>query len=146
MRVTCSRVGSSTYSEFPHFIPVAATTRKEEILRFSKATSTAEFTKMMKLRTLGPEHLETQTKLRKQMRVGHFTCFLSHSAQLAHQNIRDRVEKLEAHLQSSKKTLSRQKSGKVAFKYVAPHFSWSLALTYDQSAVTGHHQSHLSEH
>lgn len=55
---------------------VAGTTRKEEIIRFGKATSTAEFSKMMKSRTLGPEHLETQIKLRRQMRVsfGNLLC------------------------------------------------------------------------
>lgn len=47
----------------------AATMRKEEIVRFSKANSDAEFTKMLKSRTLGPEHLETQAQLRRGIRV-----------------------------------------------------------------------------
>lgn len=32
------------------------------------------------------------------------------------QNVRDRVEKLESHLQVAKKRLEREKSGKVGFK------------------------------
>lgn len=32
------------------------------------------------------------------------------------QNIRDRVEKLESHLQVAKKKLERERSGKVGFK------------------------------
>ena len=32
------------------------------------------------------------------------------------QSIRDRVEKLESHLQAAKKKLEREKSGKVGFK------------------------------
>lgn len=47
--------------------------RKEEIVRFSKANSDAEFAKMLKTRTLGPEHLETQTQLRRGIRVCTFT-------------------------------------------------------------------------
>lgn len=43
--------------------------RKEEVVRFSKASNDAEFTKMLKGRTLGPEHLETQTQLRRGIRV-----------------------------------------------------------------------------
>ena len=43
--------------------------RKEEIVRFSKANSDAEFAKMLKSRTLGPEHLETQAQLRRDVRV-----------------------------------------------------------------------------
>lgn len=43
--------------------------RKEEIERFSKASNDAEFAKMMKSRTLDPEHLEIQTQLRRGIRV-----------------------------------------------------------------------------
>jgi nucleoporin NUP159 len=46
-----------------------AGTRKEEIARFTKAQSDKEFSKMLKTRTLGPEHLETQTQLRRSIRV-----------------------------------------------------------------------------
>lgn len=47
----------------------AAATRKEEIERFSKATSDAEVSRMIKSRTLGPEHAESQTQLRRDVRV-----------------------------------------------------------------------------
>ncbi|KIL59565.1 hypothetical protein M378DRAFT_169073 [Amanita muscaria Koide BX008] len=76
-----------------------AGTRKEEIARFTKAQNDKEFAKMLKTRTLGPEHLETQTQLRRSMRI-----------------IRDRVQKLEEHLQASKKKLAEANSGKPSFK------------------------------
>ncbi|KAJ7220027.1 hypothetical protein GGX14DRAFT_585136 [Mycena pura] len=71
-----------------------AGTRREEIGRFLKAQHDKDFAKMLKARTLGPEHLETQTHLRRNIRA-----------------IQDRIQKLESHLQESKKRLSRAKSG-----------------------------------
>lgn len=44
-------------------------TRKEEIVRFNKAKTDAEFAKMLKIRTLAPEYSETQSQLRKKIRV-----------------------------------------------------------------------------
>ncbi|KAF9048549.1 hypothetical protein BJ165DRAFT_1460486 [Panaeolus papilionaceus] len=76
-----------------------AGTRKEEIARFNKAQSDPEFAKMLKARTLGPEHSETQTQLRKSIRI-----------------LRDRIHKLESHLQDSKKKLTASISGKPTFK------------------------------
>jgi nucleoporin NUP159 len=46
-----------------------ACTRKEEIARFSKAVNSPDFARMLKTRNLGPEHLEKQARLRKQVRV-----------------------------------------------------------------------------
>jgi hypothetical protein len=70
---------------------------------------------MLKTRNLGPEHLEKQVRLRKQVRVCVCAlCQLIRSHAL--QNIRDRVEKLESHLQAAKKTVERERSGKVGFK------------------------------
>lgn len=46
-----------------------AETRKEEIVRFSKAKADPDFARMLKTRTLGPEAAETQSHLRKQIRV-----------------------------------------------------------------------------
>lgn len=43
--------------------------RKEEVVRFSKAKDDAEFAKILKARSLGPEHLETQIQLRRGVRV-----------------------------------------------------------------------------
>lgn len=48
---------------------LVATMRKEEIVRFSKASTDAEFSKMLKARTLSPDHLETQLQLRRSIRV-----------------------------------------------------------------------------
>lgn len=76
-----------------------ANTRKEEIARFSKAQSDPEFAKMLKTRTLGPEHLETQTNLRRNLRA-----------------VRDRVQALEDNLNALKKKLSQQKSGQVSMR------------------------------
>ncbi|KAF7299427.1 hypothetical protein MIND_00892500 [Mycena indigotica] len=50
---------------------------------------------MLKARSLGPEHLETQTHLRRTVRA-----------------VQDRVQKLESHLHEHKKRLSRADSGK----------------------------------
>ncbi|KAI6029922.1 hypothetical protein PISMIDRAFT_104586, partial [Pisolithus microcarpus 441] len=47
-----------------------ATTKREEIIRFDKARTDVEFAKMLKVRTLGPEYLEVQTQLRRDIRVG----------------------------------------------------------------------------
>ncbi|KAJ7671645.1 hypothetical protein DFH06DRAFT_121173 [Mycena polygramma] len=71
-----------------------AGTRREEIGRFLKAQHDNDFAKMLKARTLGPEHLETQTHLRRSIRA-----------------MQDRIQKLESHLQESKKRLSRANSG-----------------------------------
>ncbi|KAJ6468466.1 hypothetical protein C8R45DRAFT_909556 [Mycena sanguinolenta] len=71
-----------------------AGTRREEIGRFLKAQHDNDFAKMLKSRTLGPEHLETQTHLRRSIRA-----------------MQDRIQKLESHLQESKKRLSRANSG-----------------------------------
>ena len=46
-----------------------AETLKEEIIRFSKAKADPEFARMLKERTLGPDAAETQSQLRKQIRV-----------------------------------------------------------------------------
>ena len=53
-----------------------AETRKEEIVRFAKAKADPEFARMLKARTLGPEHAETQNQLRKQIRVRQSFCSL----------------------------------------------------------------------
>ncbi|KAG1870708.1 hypothetical protein DFJ58DRAFT_652794 [Suillus subalutaceus] len=76
-----------------------AGTRKEEIIRFTRAQTDSEFAKMLKIRTLGPEYLETQSQLRRDIRT-----------------MRDRVQKLEDHLQSSKKKLAELKAGKPSLK------------------------------
>ncbi|TFK40216.1 hypothetical protein BDQ12DRAFT_602582 [Crucibulum laeve] len=76
-----------------------AGTRREEIVRFNKAKNDAEFAKMLRARTLGPEHLETQTQLRRNIRI-----------------MRDRIQKLEANLQASKKKLAQSTTGKPGFR------------------------------
>lgn len=52
---------------------LVATMRKEEIVRFSKASTDVEFSKMLKARTLSPDHLETQLQLRRSIRVRTFS-------------------------------------------------------------------------
>ena len=96
-----------------------AGTRREEIARFSRAKTDQEFTKILKARTLGPEHSETQMKLRRYIRVrlqnyGMFTVDLHLWLQL----VNDRVQKLETGLQEKKKRLAESISGKPSFKYV----------------------------
>ena len=48
---------------------LSAETRKEEIIRFSKAKDDPEFARMLKIRTLNPDAAETQSQLRRQIRV-----------------------------------------------------------------------------
>ncbi|KAJ7337485.1 hypothetical protein DFH08DRAFT_705468, partial [Mycena albidolilacea] len=56
-----------------------AGTHREEISRFLKAQHDNDFARMLKARTLGPEHLETQTHLRRgiQVRTVVLLCLLS---------------------------------------------------------------------
>ena len=70
---------------------------------------------MLKTQTLGPEHLETQTNLRRNLRVRigrSTTCRVLNSLQI----VRDRVQALEDNLNALKKKLSQQKSGKVSIR------------------------------
>ncbi|KAG6808999.1 hypothetical protein H0H92_002042 [Tricholoma furcatifolium] len=76
-----------------------AKTRKEEISRFGKAKDDQEFAKMLKARSLGPEHLETQAQLRRAIRM-----------------IKDRVQTLEEHLKGSKKKLTQVKTGRASIR------------------------------
>lgn len=63
------------FHEAISLIILSAGTRKEEIVRFNKANTDTEFAKMLKVRTLGPEHLETQSQLRRNIRVRKSLCW-----------------------------------------------------------------------
>ncbi|KAG6884149.1 hypothetical protein C0993_000926, partial [Termitomyces sp. T159_Od127] len=76
-----------------------AKTRREEIGRFNRAKDDKEFAKMLKARSLGPEHIETQAQLRRAIRT-----------------IRDRVQTLEDHLKGSKKKLTQVKTGRPSIR------------------------------
>ncbi|CCM04682.1 uncharacterized protein FIBRA_06868 [Fibroporia radiculosa] len=76
-----------------------ASARKEEVVRFSKASSDAGFARMLKARTLAPEHLEAQSQLRRDIRV-----------------LRDRLRQLEDHIQASKKKAKLMRAGKPELK------------------------------
>ncbi|KAF5367090.1 hypothetical protein D9758_003977 [Tetrapyrgos nigripes] len=78
---------------------IKANTRREEVARFNKAQADNEFSKMLKLRTLGPEHQENQTQLRRSIRA-----------------VDTRVSQLEDRLKAYKKRLSEINSGKPAFR------------------------------
>ena len=91
--------------------------RKEEVVRFGKAKDDAEFAKMLKVRSLGPEHLETQVQLRRGVRVS--ACVLLSSDYFLTQKIqviRDRIQKLEDHMQASKKKLGQMKLGRAGLR------------------------------
>lgn len=60
---------SATFDRLRETDDNVAETRKKEIARFSKAKADPDFAKMLKTRTLGPEAAETQSHLRKQIRV-----------------------------------------------------------------------------
>ncbi|KAG7089627.1 hypothetical protein E1B28_011292 [Marasmius oreades] len=78
---------------------IKAGTRREEIARFNKAKSDNEFAKMLKSRTLGPEHLETQTQLRRNIR-----------------NLSTRVEQLEDQSKAHKKKIAEFNSGRPSLR------------------------------
>ncbi|TFK72992.1 hypothetical protein BDN72DRAFT_762517 [Pluteus cervinus] len=101
-----------------------AGTRKEEISRFKKANSDQEFSKMLKSRTLGPEHLETQIQLRRKIR--------------ASQAMRDRIQQLEDHLNSSKKRINEVNSARPSMK--APSFD-TVNRTYRNIDIAIQQQS-----
>ncbi|KAH9943101.1 uncharacterized protein BXZ73DRAFT_40095, partial [Epithele typhae] len=73
--------------------------RHEEAERFSRASSDANFARMLKTRALNPDHLETQSKLRRDIRT-----------------MRGRVQQLEEYIQVSKKKLNSLKTGKPTLK------------------------------
>lgn len=88
--------------------------RKEEVDRFQKAKSNNEFVKMLKARTLGPEHVETQMRLRRSVRVSERIIHRQHIT--FRQAIQQRLRDLEAHFQESKKRLGRSKLAKVTLQ------------------------------
>ena len=92
--------------------------RKEEVVRFSKAKDDVEFAKILKARSLGPEHLETQIQLRRGVRVCVFSLLDCVIIDDIPQVLRDRIQKLEEHLVASKKRLSQLKLGKPGLRYV----------------------------
>ena len=71
---------------------------------------------MLKTRTLGPEHIETQTNLRRNLRVciGRINSYI---VLMLWQIVRDRVQALEDNLNALKKKLSQHKSGKVSIRW-----------------------------
>lgn len=77
----------------------AANTRKEEIERFNRAKEDDNFAKMLRGRTLGPEHLETRARLRGEL-----------------MRRKTEVSKLEDVLKEYKKKVSSMKSYKSVFR------------------------------
>ncbi|SJL00034.1 uncharacterized protein ARMOST_03346 [Armillaria ostoyae] len=78
---------------------VKANTRKEEIERFNRAKEDDNFAKMLRGRTLGPEHLETRARLRGEL-----------------MRRKTEVSKLEDVLKEYKKKVSSMKSYKGVFR------------------------------
>ena len=52
---------------------ISANTRKEEITRFGAASKDTELSKVLESRSLGPEHTEAQSQLRRDIRVSDFS-------------------------------------------------------------------------
>ena len=112
-------------------------TRKEEIERFSKASKDTDFAKMLKARMLSPDHLETQSQLRREIRVGTFVMYSGDAVLTSArtQTIRNRLQQLEDYIQASKKKLNSVKKGKPSIKYASllyllPVRSLTSALHY----------------
>lgn len=75
---------------------------------------------MLKSRTLGPEHLENQTQLRRSIRVGSLASQFDKMILSFWKALRDRIQKMEAHLQASKRKLAEAISGKPSLRHVYP--------------------------
>ncbi|QRW04056.1 structural constituent of nuclear pore protein [Ceratobasidium sp. AG-Ba] len=73
--------------------------KKNEIARYIRAKKDPKYTRLLKSRTSSPEHLETQTKLRKSIQV-----------------VRDRTRQLEDFMASQKSRMQKQKEGRREFK------------------------------
>ncbi len=73
LKAICSRVRPDAHLCVPALLIASlvyiGTTRKEEIERFSKASKDTDFARMLKARILNPDHLETQSQLRREIRV-----------------------------------------------------------------------------
>lgn len=96
------RTRKKTYRQSIHELEsnlLKGTTKREEIARFSRASSDPEFAKALRIRSLGPEYTETQSQLRRNIRA-----------------LRDRIEKLEDHIKSAKKRVREYKTGKPALR------------------------------
>ncbi len=80
-------------------LQLKAEAKREEVARFIRARSDPEFAKMIRIRQLGPEHVENQSKLRK-----------------ASQVVRDRIVELEEYLAALKDKLQQAKTGRTTLK------------------------------
>ncbi|KAF8340014.1 uncharacterized protein EI90DRAFT_3038800 [Cantharellus anzutake] len=76
-----------------------AETNKQEIERFLRAREDKNFAKLLKVRELGPEHVENQTKLRQSIQL-----------------VQDRVRQLEDQVTAMKHRIERAKSGETSLK------------------------------
>ncbi len=76
-----------------------AEAKREEVARFIRARSDPEFAKMIRIRQLGPEHVENQTKLRK-----------------ASQIVQSRIAELEEYLAALKDRIQAAKTGRATLK------------------------------
>ncbi|KAG9095083.1 hypothetical protein FRC07_011152 [Ceratobasidium sp. 392] len=73
--------------------------KKNEIARYLKAKKDPKYTRLLKSRTSSPEHVESQTKLRKSIQV-----------------VRERTRQLEDFMATQKARLQKQKEGRREFK------------------------------
>ncbi|KAG8708638.1 hypothetical protein FRC08_018804 [Ceratobasidium sp. 394] len=73
--------------------------KKNEIARYIKAKKDPKYTRLLKSRTSSPEHVESQTKLRKSIQI-----------------VRERTRQLEDFMATQKSRMQKQKEGKREFK------------------------------
>ncbi|KAF8515382.1 hypothetical protein BU17DRAFT_14223, partial [Hysterangium stoloniferum] len=73
--------------------------KQEELSRWVRARNDPEFAKTIKPRTLGPEHAENQVRLRKALQSTH-----------------ERVQQCEDQMESLKKRLDQEKTGRMTLR------------------------------
>ncbi|KAG8728502.1 hypothetical protein FRC11_010933, partial [Ceratobasidium sp. 423] len=73
--------------------------KRNEIARYLKAKKDPKYTRLLKSRTSSPEHIESQTKLRKSLQI-----------------VRERTRQLESFMATQRSRIQKQKEGRREFK------------------------------
>lgn len=96
--------------------PALAETNKQGIERFLRAKEDKNFAKLLKVRELGPEHIENRTKLRQSIQVHIYSVDSSFVLIHVRQIVQDRVRQLGDQVATMKRRVERAKSGESSMK------------------------------